>query len=223
MPGSDAPKPLRLNPGDLRIVRGIDRQKTCRQERLARGKPLQFERCGSDLPRTAPQWLSGFNSNHTLTRNAGGGCPTGRPWHSLPSCSSERFPTRACALAYIGTRRSPLSGSPRLAVNPPNAILNYLYAVLESEARLAAAALGLDPGLGVLHKDTPNRDSLACDLMEPVRPQVDAFLLDWISRGPLRREWFFEQRDGNCRPHGKPSPPGFRDCTKLGSCYRANC
>jgi hypothetical protein len=43
-------------------------------------------------------------------------------------------------------------------------MLNYLYAVLESESRLAAAALGLDPGLGVLHVDTPARDSLACDL-----------------------------------------------------------
>lgn len=102
----------------------------------------------------------------------------------------------------FGTRKSPLTGSPRLAVNPPNAILNYLYAVLESEARLAASALGLDPGIGVLHVDTDARDSLACDLMEPVRPQVDAYLLNWIMRGPLRREWFFEQRDGNCRLMG---------------------
>jgi hypothetical protein len=97
------------------------------------------------------------------------------------------------------TRKSPLSGSPRLAANPPNAILNYLYAVLESETRLAVTALGLDPGLGFWHVDTPARDSLACDLMEPVRPQVDAFLLDWIMREPLKRAWFFEQRDGNCR------------------------
>jgi hypothetical protein len=86
-----------------------------------------------------------------------------------------------------------------LAANPPNAILNYLYALLESEARLAAVALGLDPGLGVLHVDTSNRDSLALDLLEPVRPQMDAYLLDWITRQPLRKEWFFEQRDGNCR------------------------
>jgi hypothetical protein len=35
--------------------------------------------------------------------------------------------------------------------------------------------------------------------MEPVRPQVDAFVLDWITRAPVKREWFFEQRDGNCR------------------------
>ncbi len=99
----------------------------------------------------------------------------------------------------FGFRVSPLTGSPRLAVNPPNAMLNYFYALLESEARLAAAALGLDPGLGVLHFDSPSRDSLASDLMEPIRPRVDAYVFDWISREPLRREWFFEQRDGNCR------------------------
>jgi CRISPR-associated endonuclease Cas1 len=99
----------------------------------------------------------------------------------------------------FGTRKSPLTGSPRRAVSPPNAILNYLYTILESEARLAASAMGLDPGIGVLHVDTDARDSLACDLMEPVRPQVDAYLLSWIMRGPLRREWFFEERDGKCR------------------------
>jgi CRISPR-associated endonuclease Cas1 len=99
----------------------------------------------------------------------------------------------------FGTRVSPLTGSPRLAANPVNAMLNYLYAVLESEARLAAAALGLDPGVGLMHVDTPSRDSLACDLMEPLRPQVDAYVLDWIIREPIRREWFVEQRDGNCR------------------------
>jgi len=82
----------------------------------------------------------------------------------------------------FGTRISPLTHSPRLSVNPPNAILNYLYALLESEARLAATAMGLDPGLGVLHADTDARDSLACDLMEPIRPHVDAFVLNWLTR-----------------------------------------
>jgi len=115
---------------------------------------------------------------------------------SFPRKDESRVPEHWRA---FGARVSPLTGSPRLAVNPPNAILNYLYAVLESESRLAAAALGLDPGIEVLHVDTPARDSLACDLMEAVRPQVDAFLLDWITREPLRREWFLEQRDGNCR------------------------
>jgi CRISPR/Cas system-associated endonuclease Cas1 len=78
-------------------------------------------------------------------------------------------------------------------------MLNFLYSLLESESRLAAAALGLDPGMGVLPVHTKARDSLACDLMEAVRPQVDAFLFDWLTRDPLKRDWFFEQRDGNCR------------------------
>jgi len=99
----------------------------------------------------------------------------------------------------FGTRKSPLTGSPRLAVTPPGAILNYCYALLESESRLAAATLGLDPGIGMLHVDTPNRDSLACDLMEPVRPAVDAWLLDWITQEPFRRSDFFETVTGNCR------------------------
>src|SRR5215469_6815434 len=121
-------------------------------------------------------------------------------WRTLP----VNFPTADLRRVpehwrTFGTRKSPITGSPRLAVNPANAMLNYMYALLESEARLAAASLGLDPGIGFLHVDTDARDSLACDLMEPVRPAVDRFLLEWINDQPLRRDWFFEQRDGSCR------------------------
>jgi CRISPR-associated endonuclease Cas1 len=96
-------------------------------------------------------------------------------------------------------RRSPISGSQRVAADPVNAMLNYLYALLEAETRLAITALGLDPGLGFLHLDAPARDSLASDVMEPVRPEVDAFVLDWIARTPLKRNSFYERSDGNCR------------------------
>jgi len=99
----------------------------------------------------------------------------------------------------FGSRVSPLTHSPRLAASPSNAMLNLLYALLESESRLSAAAMGLDPGIGVLHVDTPNRDSLACDLMEVCRPKVDAFVLDWLQNEPLRKSDFWEDRNGNCR------------------------
>jgi len=99
----------------------------------------------------------------------------------------------------FSSRISPLTHSPRLAASPANACLNFLYSVLESEARLAATAMGLDPGIGFLHVDTPNRDSLACDLMEVCRPKVDAFVLNWIQSEPLRRADFSEDRNGNCR------------------------
>jgi CRISPR-associated endonuclease Cas1 len=99
----------------------------------------------------------------------------------------------------FGSRVSPLTHSPRLAANPPNALLNFLYGILESEARLSAVAMGLDPGLGCLHVDTANRDSLACDLMEVCRPKCDAFVLNWLQNEPLRRADFWEDRNGNCR------------------------
>jgi CRISPR-associated endonuclease Cas1 len=115
---------------------------------------------------------------------------------NFPTANLNRVPEH---WRTFGTRKSPITGSPRLAVNPANAMVNYLYALLESESRLAATSIGLDPGIGFLHVDTDARDSLACDLMEVGRPHVDAFLLEWIMSQPLKREWFFEQRDGSCR------------------------
>jgi CRISPR-associated protein Cas1 len=114
----------------------------------------------------------------------------------FPKKDQQRVPDHWLS---FGSRTSPLSGfSPRVAVNPMNAILNYTYAILEAETSLAIAAMGLDPGMGLLHVDNDRRDSLACDLMEVVRPEVDAFLFDWVSRTPFRRDRFFEERNGNC-------------------------
>jgi CRISPR/Cas system-associated endonuclease Cas1 len=57
----------------------------------------------------------------------------------------------------------------------------------------------VDPGIGVRHFYSRSRNSFACDLMEVARPDVDAYVLDWFTKQPLNRRWFFEQRDGNCR------------------------
>jgi CRISPR-associated endonuclease Cas1 len=138
-----------------------------------------------------------------------------RAWHDLPIQFSQSDSQRVPAHWQVfGSCVSPLTKSPRLAVNPPNAMLNYLYAILESEVRLAIAEIGLDPGIGVPHSDTRTRDSLACDLMEPVRPQVDAFVLGWLRRTLLQRKWFFEERNGNVGLPGSSrpslrSPQGF--------------
>jgi CRISPR-associated endonuclease Cas1 len=114
-----------------------------------------------------------------------------------PKADLQRIPDR---WRTVGSRHSPISGGPRLAVTPVHAILNYCFALLESETRLALAALGLDPGLGLgLHADSPSRDSLALDALEPVRPQVEKWLLSWITQEPLRRADFFETATGNCR------------------------
>jgi len=123
-----------------------------------------------------------------------------KAWRTVPIIFPDKeLPRIPEHWRNFGSRVSALSGSPRLAANPVNAILNYLYALLEAECRLAIAALGLDPEMGVLHMDTINRDSLACDLMEPIRPEVDAYVLNRIVYHPLKRSWFFEERNGNCR------------------------
>ncbi len=123
-----------------------------------------------------------------------------RAWYDVPVLfprnDAKRVPDH---WLRFGTRHSPLTGGPRLAVNPANALLNYATAVAQSECRLAAVVCGLDVGLGFVHKDIANRDSLALDLIETIRPAIEAWLLDWISNEPLRRSDFFESSDGNCR------------------------
>jgi CRISPR-associated protein Cas1 len=178
----------------LEISRALINQKLIEQEKLVRDKLQDFVAANevaefrSDLPKAA-------KIENIRLLEAQGASVYWSAWQKVvidfPRKDLPRVPVH---WRMFGTRRSPISGSPRLAANPANAMLNYLYALLESESRLSATAMGLDPALGFLHLDTGYRDSLACDLMEPVRPKVDAYVLDWLNREPLKREWFFEQR-----------------------------
>src|SRR5437016_226095 len=43
------------------------------------------------------------------------------------------------------------------------------------------------------------RSNLALDLVETIRPTIEAWLLNWILSEPLRRVDFVESSDGNCR------------------------
>ena len=53
-----------------------------------------------------------------------------------------------------------------------NSMLNYGYAILESEVTKNILLSGLDPYCGFLHFDMPNRTSLTYDLMEEFRQQL---------------------------------------------------
>ena len=134
-----------------------------------------------------------------------------REWRDIPvTWPKADLPKIPRHWQFVGSRQSPLSGGPRLAVTPVHAILNYCSALVGAETRLAISSVGLDPGLGLgLHTDTANRDSLVFDVLEPVRPQVESWLLDWIAKEPLRRADFFETPTGNCRLMA-------RMCTHLG-------
>jgi CRISPR-associated endonuclease Cas1 len=99
----------------------------------------------------------------------------------------------------FGQRTSPLFSSPRLAINPANATLNYAYCVLQAETQNACLAVGLDPSLGIVHADYRARSSFALDLMEAVRPRVDSHVLDLLQSRTFSRRDFTETPHGNCR------------------------
>src|SRR5215469_2278117 len=143
----------------LRISRELISQKLAAQEKVARHKLLDST-TADGIARFRAE-LPGADSIATIRLIESQAARVyWSAWSTLP-INFPKSDLRRTAFHWrsFGARVSPLTGSPRLAANPPNAILNYLYSFLESEARLGAAILGLDPGLGVLHVDTSARDS----------------------------------------------------------------
>lgn len=133
-------------------------------------------------------------------------------WHMLPlrwkGLGRKPIPPE---WHYVGTRRSLFGSRNRNATHPVNAILNYAYAVLESQMRIATISLGLDPTIGYLHTSRPKRVALVYDLMEPLRPQVDRTLLSFVHSHTFSPSDFMLRDDGVCRLH----PQLVRHVTKL--------
>ncbi|MBK8972663.1 MAG: CRISPR-associated endonuclease Cas1 [Hahellaceae bacterium] len=61
--------------------------------------------------------------------------------------------------------------------DPVNALLSLTYTILLADVQSALTLRGLDVGVGFLHVPTPGRASLALDLLEPLRPLADAWVL----------------------------------------------
>jgi hypothetical protein len=78
-------------------------------------------------------------------------------------------------------------------------MLNYLYTLLEAETRVACLTVGLDPCIGIMHVDRLYRDSMACDLMEAVRPHVDLWLLNLLKERRFSKSDFYETPSGQVR------------------------
>lgn len=80
--------------------------------------------------------------------------------------------------------------------DPFNAALSLGYTLLYSEATMALYGAGLDPYIGIFHALHFGRKSLACDLMEPVRPQFDQWLLNCFQQNLLKVEHFSQTNEG---------------------------
>jgi CRISPR-associated protein Cas1 len=81
-----------------------------------------------------------------------------------------------------GPRTSPIDRKrAKRALTPAHALVNYLAAILQTEATIAAQRMGFDPTIGLMHADKRYRPSLASDLMEPVRPVADRIVLELLA------------------------------------------
>ena len=63
----------------------------------------------------------------------------------------------------------------------------------------AAQVVGLDPGLAIVHTDVKYRDSLALDLLEPIRPLAESHVLRLLQHRYFRWADVHETRQGVCR------------------------
>jgi len=85
----------------------------------------------------------------------------------------------------------------RPPTDPVNACLSLAYTLLHFEAVSTCYMVGLEPLLGFYHEPAVGRESLACDLIEPLRPRVDAFVWS-LFRERLLREEYFSMDQGRC-------------------------
>ncbi len=81
--------------------------------------------------------------------------------------------------------------------DPVNALLSLTYTLLHAEAVLALYGSGLDPFIGFYHALDFGRESLACDVMEALRPQADEFVLGLFRREEIRVD-DFSSTDAGC-------------------------
>jgi hypothetical protein len=91
------------------------------------------------------------------------------------------------------------AASNRRAERPTNSIINYCMALAECEAVFSLHAVGCDPSMGIVHQDARGRASFALDLLEPLRSQVEGFVLDLLAQRTFRKSDFVELSDGNVR------------------------
>jgi CRISPR-associated protein Cas1 len=94
------------------------------------------------------------------------------------------------SLHFHGRNRQP----PR---DPVNAMLSLTYTMLHAEAVLALYGTGLDPFIGFYHSLNFGRESLACDIMEALRPQAERFVLALFRQDTLNAD-DFSKTDGAC-------------------------
>jgi CRISPR-associated protein Cas1 len=77
------------------------------------------------------------------------------------------------------------------ASDPVNVLLNYGYAILESQCRKALNSVGLEPAIGFLHEARQTKSPLVYDLQEPNRWLVDTTVISCLESGCFGKKGFY--------------------------------
>lgn len=97
------------------------------------------------------------------------------------------------------SRNNTLNSHNRNASDEVNALLNYGYAILESEVRKDLNSIGLDPSISFLHELSNSRASLVYDVQELYRWLVDLSVIQLLEEKRLKKSDFIVTENYNIR------------------------
>lgn len=79
-----------------------------------------------------------------------------------------------------------------------NAMLNYGYGLLYGKIEGALIKAGIDPYIGIMHRDDYNRPVLVYDIIELYRVWVDYVVYTLIAQNSISDEFYSVKDDGSC-------------------------
>lgn len=83
------------------------------------------------------------------------------------------------------------------ALDITNAFLNYGYGILYGKIEGALIKAGIDPYIGILHRDDYNRPVLAYDVIELYRVWVDYVVYSLVAQRVVTDEYYSVREDGS--------------------------
>ncbi len=157
------------------------------------------QRARDDLARLAsdpPQTMEGLRFLEAHSASA-----YFRAWRATPliwrAASRHPIPDQWRTMGQRSSRLQ-LTGN-RSAAHPANAILNYAYAILQSQVRIKLVSEGYDPMIGIMHYERDGSPAFVFDMMEPERPKVDRAVLAFLKSETLHPADFTIREDGVVR------------------------